>query len=127
MIGTRGSWSEALSNHLAFTYFALRGLLALPITICEGGGNGAFGQLAFTGLMTFDVSIEKGITEHGRVPFVTDPGAAPCSQWWTDARSVGVRPPNRRSEGGRCGMTRALACPGGGAPDEALVDGALSP
>jgi hypothetical protein len=90
VIGTRGSASEAPTNHLAFTYFAPRKLLALPITICEGGSGGRNGtELTFSGLMTFNVSIDKGISEHGRMPFVTDGGqGASCGQWWTDARSV---------------------------------------
>ncbi len=37
-IGTRGSSSEAATDHLAFNYFASEGLLAVPMTICEGGG-----------------------------------------------------------------------------------------
>lgn len=40
IIGTRGSSSEALTNHLAFNYFAAKKMLAFPMTICEGGGDG---------------------------------------------------------------------------------------
>jgi uncharacterized secreted protein with C-terminal beta-propeller domain len=40
VIGTRGSTSEAATNHLAFNYFAPKDLLAIPITICEGGSGG---------------------------------------------------------------------------------------
>jgi hypothetical protein len=93
VIGTRGSNSEALTNHLAFNYFAPRKMLALPVTVCEGGGNGAYGgRMTFAGLMAFDISLETGITEHGRLPFV-DPSAASagystCGQWWTDSKSL---------------------------------------
>ena len=60
-----------LTNHLAFNYFAPKKMLALPITVCEGGGNGSYGtNLTFAGLMAFDISLETGITEHGRLPFV---------------------------------------------------------
>jgi uncharacterized secreted protein with C-terminal beta-propeller domain len=91
-VGTRGSGSEALTNHLAFNYFPAKKLLALPLTICEGGGNGAFGdKLTFTGLMAFDISLETGIKEHGRLPFV-DPAkasaATSCGNWWTDTTSL---------------------------------------
>jgi uncharacterized secreted protein with C-terminal beta-propeller domain len=91
-VGTRGSGSEALTNHLAFTYFAAKKMLALPLTICEGGGNGAFGNnLTFTGLMVFDISLDTGIKEHGRLPFV-DPTkvgtGVSCGNWWTDTTSL---------------------------------------
>jgi len=90
-VGTRGSGSEGLTNHLAFNYFAPRQMLALPLTVCEGGDDGVFGQdLTFSGLMTFDISLETGISEHGRMPFVDPPSAAgaDCGQWWTDSTSL---------------------------------------
>jgi hypothetical protein len=38
-----------------------------------------------------DVSLDKGITEHGRLSFV-DPGSVSptdsCGKWWTDAKSL---------------------------------------
>jgi uncharacterized secreted protein with C-terminal beta-propeller domain len=90
-IGTRGSNSEALTNHLAFNYFAPKKMLALPITVCEGGGDGSYGKLTFAGLMAFDVSIETGIEEHGRMPFL-DPAevaaTTECNKWWTDSKSL---------------------------------------
>src|SRR6185369_10421548 len=42
-IGTRGSSSEALADHHAFNYFAPKNMLAIPMTICEGGGDGTYG------------------------------------------------------------------------------------
>lgn len=91
VIGTRGSGSEALLNHLAFNYFPPKKMLALPITVCEGGGDGTFGdEMTFAGLMVFDISLTDGITEHGRMPFA-DPAApsnyGTCGSWWTDATS----------------------------------------
>lgn len=92
VIGTRGSGSEGLLNHLAFNYFAPKAMLALPMTICEGGDDGQFGdQMTFSGLMAFDVSLENGITEHGRMPFV-DPATvngsySTCGQWWSSSTS----------------------------------------
>ena len=38
-IGTRGSTSEGLTNHLAFDYFPSKGLLALPMSACSGGAS----------------------------------------------------------------------------------------
>ena len=92
VIGTRGSNSEALTNHLAFNYFAPKKMLALPITVCEGGGNGVYAQnLTFAGLMVFDVSLDTGIIEHGRLPFLdpsTVSATADCGKWWTDSKSL---------------------------------------
>lgn len=92
VIGTRGSSSEALTNHLAFNYFAPKKLLALPITVCEGGGNGSYAtNMTFAGVMTFDVSLESGITEHGRLSFVdasTVSATDNCDKWWTDSKSL---------------------------------------
>ena len=89
-IGTRGSASEALTNHLAFNYFPAKGVLAMPMTICDGGDDGMYGdKLSFSGLMVFDVSLEQGITERGRMPFV-DPsglGGAACGTWWANSTS----------------------------------------
>ncbi len=92
-IGTRGSSSEALTNHLAFTYAADRGLLALPMTICEGGGDGSYGtDMTFSGLMVFGVDVAKGFTELGRVAHPTGPDgtgydSGACGNWWTNASS----------------------------------------
>lgn len=84
-IGTRGSSSEALTNHLAFNYFAPKNVLAVPMTICEGGGDGTYGtNMTFSGLMVFDATIQ-GIQERGRVAHPK--GSATCSNWWTDASS----------------------------------------
>lgn len=96
-IGTRGSSSEALTNHLAFNYFASKDLLALPMTICEGGGDGGYGdEMTFSGLMVYDVTAEGGFTLRGKLPFPTDEaaedpygyGGGLCSNWWTNASSV---------------------------------------
>ena len=86
-IGTRGSSSEAATNHLAFNYFAERGLLALPMTICEGGGDGRNGdQLAFGGLLVYDVSMTSGFHRLGGVNH--DASGQSCSTWWSGATSA---------------------------------------
>ena len=60
----------------------------LPMTICEGGGNGVYGSdLTFSGLMVFDTSIANGFAEHGRIPHALGPMET-CYNWWTDATSV---------------------------------------
>jgi hypothetical protein len=92
--GTRGSSSSALTDHLGFTYLPDRGLLTLPMSICDGGGDGQYGTLSFSGVVALDVSMEDGFTELGRLeePYPTGDtqfyyGAA-CADWWTDSNSV---------------------------------------
>jgi hypothetical protein len=88
IIGTRGSSSEALTNHLAFTWYPEYGLLSLPMTVCEGGNDGIYGQtMSFNGLMVFDASVAGGFSEHGRVPHAVAPNIS-CGNWWTDASST---------------------------------------
>ncbi len=95
-IGTRGSSSAALTNHLAFNYFQPKNLLALPMTVCEGGGSGSFGQnMTFSGLMVYDVTAQNGFALRGKIshpnaPVSTNGGydSGLCNHWWTDATSV---------------------------------------
>lgn len=88
VIGTRGSSSEALTNHLAFTYYREQSLLSIPMTVCEGGDDDLYGaEMSFSGLMLFDATAETGFTEAGRVTH--EPSAnISCGNWWTDASSV---------------------------------------
>ncbi|MBS2019023.1 MAG: beta-propeller domain-containing protein [Deltaproteobacteria bacterium] len=86
-IGSRGSSSQAATDHLAFNYFASEGLLAIPMTICEGGGDGSFGTtLAFSGLLVYDVDTEKGFTRLGGIDHGTQ--GVGCSTWWSNATST---------------------------------------
>jgi uncharacterized secreted protein with C-terminal beta-propeller domain len=92
VIGTRGSSSEALTNHLAFTYFAQKNLLALPMTVCEGGSGGSYGtNMTFSGLMVYDASAAGGFHLRGKVahPQTATGGydSGGCSNWWTQASS----------------------------------------
>jgi hypothetical protein len=94
LIGTRGSTSEAATNHLAFNYFAKKNLLALPMQICEGGSGGSYGtDMTFNGLMVFDVTAEGGFNERGRVSHPGFDGSYDdnlCMQWWAGA-TTGVK------------------------------------
>ena len=86
-IGTRGSSSEAATDHLAFNYFADKNLLAIPLTVCEGGGDGRFGdRMTFSGLYVYDVTLEHGFRKLGGV----DHGkkGARCTAWWSNANSA---------------------------------------
>lgn len=94
--GTRGSSSSALTDHLGFTYMADRGLLTLPLSICDGGGNGMFGTLSFSGMVALDVNMSQGFKELGRLeePYPESASAegfaygGPCQDWWTNSSSV---------------------------------------
>lgn len=99
-IATRGTTSEALTNHLAFNWFGPKKLLALPMMVCEGGGDGSFGdQLTFNGLMVWRVTLESGFELLGGIPRPLETaqeqgaGGVPqaynptCSQWWSQASS----------------------------------------
>jgi hypothetical protein len=86
-IGSRGSSSAAATDHLAFNYFAEKGLLAVPMTVCEGGGDGRFGDTtSFSGLLVYRVSIDGGFSrlggiEHGKK-------GVSCRIWWSQATST---------------------------------------
>ena len=83
-IGTRGTSSAALDNHL--TFFRERGQLAVPMVICEGGdGDGNYGDvMTFNGLLVYDVSAESGISLRGSVDHG---GRHSCYNWWQQASS----------------------------------------
>ena len=90
IIGTRGTTSEAATNHLAFNYFASRDLLAIPMVICEGGDGGSYGySMTFAGLMVYRVTAEDGFEYLGGVPHTepteSDDYWATCGNWWTAA------------------------------------------
>ncbi len=88
VIGTRGSSSEALTNHLAFNYYAPKNILALPMTVCEGGDtNGGYGSsMTFSGLMVFDTTTANGFSLRGKVAHPASANAN-CYNWWTNASS----------------------------------------
>ena len=89
VIGTRGSTSDAATDHLAFTYFPQRKLLGVPIVICEGGHDGMYGsKMTFSGLLVYKVDIEDGFDRLGGVPHSgPDQSHNACSNWWTRSNS----------------------------------------
>jgi len=94
IIGTRGSTSDAATNHLAFNYFAPKDLLAIPITVCEdSNGGGSYGDnMTFSGLLVYDVTVEDGFSLRGGVAHVNPDEVenhyAYCSNWWTESNSI---------------------------------------
>ena len=98
VIGTRGSTSEAATNHLAFNYFSSKNLLAIPITICEQDEQqgeqygGSYGDLMkFSGLLVYKVDAETGFDWLGGVPHIAPENQNTrrdqCYNWWTDSNS----------------------------------------
>lgn len=90
VIGTRGSTSDAATDHLAFNYFPPRDALAIPMVICEGGGDGMYGTtLTFSGLLVYRVTVAGGFDLLGRVSHAdpADTGYYGCSNWWTESNS----------------------------------------
>lgn len=92
VIGTRGSTSDAATNHLAFNYFAAKHWLGLPITVCEGGaGGGSYGsKMSFSGLYVYDVTAGGGFKKLGGLasaPPETSSQGSMCSGWWTQSNS----------------------------------------
>lgn len=77
-IGDRGTESEALHDHKAFTYWAETGLLAIPVDLYEHLTAPLFpsqyGQHTFSGLYVFRVDPTGGFTFQGRID--TQAGAA---------------------------------------------------
>lgn len=59
------SYSEAQHDHHAVTYWASQGLLAIPATVEDWDGDDGYNF--FSGLVIFDVSVETGFVEVGRV------------------------------------------------------------
>jgi hypothetical protein len=87
-LGTRGSSSQATANHLAFNYLASEGLLAIPMTLCEGGGDGSHGNdLTFSGLLVYDVDIERGFKRLGGIAHHGSKDVS-CQTWWTNPSTV---------------------------------------
>lgn len=71
VLGSRGTESEALHDHKAFTYWAGQGLLAIPLQLAERPASATpwdYGVIQFTGVQVFRVTIEKGIEPLGRIP-----------------------------------------------------------
>lgn len=92
VIGTRGSTSDAATNHLAFTYFSAKHWLGLPITVCENSsGGGSYGtKMSFSGLYVYDVTSGSGFKKLGGLasaPAETSSEGSMCGNWWTQSNS----------------------------------------
>lgn len=74
LIGVRGTDSEALRNHKAFTFWNEKNLLAIPIMLYEYQTPPAaawqYGKLSFIGLYGYRVSLGKGFESLDRISTV---------------------------------------------------------
>lgn len=67
-IGSRGSYSPAVEEHHAFTFDKTRGLLALPVSIYEGGEVGSDrGDCSFSGVMLLKADLSGTFDTIGKV------------------------------------------------------------
>jgi uncharacterized secreted protein with C-terminal beta-propeller domain len=70
-IGDRGTTSEALANHKAFTFWEENGLLAIPIDLYEHENPPEYpwqgGSLKYKGLYVYRVGIQSGFDFIGRI------------------------------------------------------------
>lgn len=94
VIGTRGTNSDAATNHLAFNYFAPKNLLALPMVICEEStGMSDYGDfMTFSGLMVYRVTTDEGFSYLGGIshqaPETQETYGGYCYNWWTESNSI---------------------------------------
>jgi len=65
--GRDSSWSEALQNHHAFTYFPQQHALAIPLQVGQPTTGAAAWQLTSTGLEVYRVDAERGFTHLGHI------------------------------------------------------------
>lgn len=70
-IGDRGTESEALQDHKAFSFWSERNLLALPVTLLEfttpPEAPWSYGEFSFRGVYVYRVTPENGFDLRGRV------------------------------------------------------------
>jgi len=82
-IGDRGTTSEALGSHKAFTFWEEKGLLAIPIELYEHQSFPTeypwqWGTLTYKGLYVYRVGIEGGVEYLGRIATLQD-----LEQYWS--------------------------------------------
>lgn len=86
-IGDRGTDSEALSNHKAFTFWQTNNLLAIPVDLYEHQGEPeypySYGTHTFTGLYVYRISIEEGFEYLGRISTSQETSQTYNNQYWS--------------------------------------------
>lgn len=81
-IGTRGSYSAAIEEHHAFTLDRGRGMIALPVEICEGGGVGSQnGTFSYAGVAVLKADATGTFGDVGKIVTSSAEGGQPCNPW----------------------------------------------
>lgn len=87
IIGDRGTDSEALVNHKAFTFWQTNNLLAIPVDLYEHQGEPEYpyskGRHTFTGLYVYRISIENGFEYLGRISTAQDASQTYNNGYWS--------------------------------------------
>jgi len=86
-IGDRGTQSELLYNHKALLFDKEKGLLAFPISIMEKVDESDTDPLAptettFSGAVVYDIDLENGFTERGRITHLTEEDILKAGDYW---------------------------------------------
>ncbi len=85
-IGDRGTDSEALVNHKAFTFWQTNNLLAIPVDLYEHQVEPEYpysnGAHTFTGLYVYRISIENGFDYLGRISTAQDTSQTYNNGYW---------------------------------------------
>ena len=83
LIGDRGTSSEALYNHKAFTFWAEGNLLAIPVDLYENQtAPNLYGEdHTFTGLYVYRVTVQNGFEYLGRINAATEDPYYYASPW----------------------------------------------
>ncbi|MEK6958693.1 MAG: beta-propeller domain-containing protein [archaeon] len=99
-IGDRGTDSYALYDHKAFLFNKEKQLLVIPVMLAEiseadknrspeeVGWSPAYGESTFQGAFVFNVSLENGISERGRITHVTAEEELKRGYYYSDSYSV---------------------------------------
>ncbi len=92
MIGDRGTESEALHNHKAFTFWADKNLLAIPVDLYEHQGKPQtpqdYGIHTFSGLYVYKVNSDDGFSFLGRIS--TSSGTSQYDRYYSWTRGLFV-------------------------------------
>jgi len=100
IIGDRGTDSYALHDHKAFLYDKEKELLVIPVTLAEISDeqkqetesefmrSPSYGEYTFQGAMVYNVSLENGFSERGRITHVTKEDELKRGYYYGDQYSV---------------------------------------
>lgn len=87
LIGDRGTTSEALDDHKAFTFWAEKNLLAIPVHLYEHQTEPvypySYGENTFTGLYVYRININGGFEYLGRIDTDWNNTQSYYGDYWT--------------------------------------------